>query len=185
MTFTEVIVLALALALDATIVCFSFGLVVKEQRGKIAFVLAVSTGLGQFVMPVLGYFLASSVIDYIRDWDHWLVFGIFFALGAKFIWDAISPSDKEKEEITSVSMKSFILVGVLTSIDALFSGPIFVLTNTALWSSALLIGAVTFVLSLVGFGLTKVLHHLPGKVLEVFVGVVLIALGGRVLMEHL
>lgn len=185
MTLTEVFFLALALALDAAIICFSFGLVVREQRWKVALILALSTGLGQFIMPVLGYCLTSRVVNYIRDWDHWLVFTIFFALGAKFIWDALSRTDEEREEVKCVSIKAVFIVGLVTSIDALFSGPILLLTGSSLWTSAAIIGVVTFVLSLVGFSLTRVLRHLPDKFLEIFVGLVLIGLGAKVLVEHL
>lgn len=185
MPLTEVFFLALALAVDAAIVCFSFGLVVRTGRWKIALTLALSTGLGQFIMPLIGYYITNGFLDYIRECDHWLVFGIFAVLGLKFIWDAVSRSDDEREEVTSISVRSVILVGLATSIDALVSGSILVLTGTPLWSAAALIAGVTFVLSLTGFFLTRFLHHLPSKWLEIFVGLVLIALGTRVLIEHL
>lgn len=187
MPFSELLFLALALAVDATIVCFSYGLIAKKgQRVKISFALATSTGLGQFVMPVIGAYLTGKFAHYVASCDHWIIFGVFFILGGKFIWDAYARSDEEREsEVTGLSIKAAVLVGLATSIDALASGPILELTNTPIWTSAAWIGGITFVMSLLGFSLTKILRHLPSKWLEIFVGLILIGLGVKVLLEHL
>lgn len=186
MPFTEVFFLALALAVDAAIVCFSYGLVVNAGRWKIALILAFSTSLGQFVMPVAGYYLTERFVKYVSACDHWLVFAIFVILGGKFIWDALARKEEEQGgEIVAISIKAAFLVGLATSIDALASGSILMLTYTPIWSSAALIACVTFILSLCGFFLTRILRHLPGKWLEISVGLILIGLGIKVLVEHL
>ena len=61
MNFIDVFLLALALSADAFVVAFSYGLVIKKKKGKSALKIASATGLGQFVMPVLGWYGARSI----------------------------------------------------------------------------------------------------------------------------
>ena len=66
MNFIDVFLLALALSADAFVVAFSYGLVIKKKKGKSALKIASATGLGQFVMPVLGWYGARSIYHQIE-----------------------------------------------------------------------------------------------------------------------
>lgn len=175
--------MALALAMDAVLVAFSFGLVVKEKRGQAALGLALACGLGQFLMPVLGYVLTGGLVDYVREWDHWIAFVVFSALGGKIIWDSFK-EEKEEEE-TSVTLRTCLLVGVATSIDAFVAGTMIYLTETPLLFAASVIGGLTFVLALTGFFLTRFLRHLPVHWLGLVAGLMLIGIGVKALVAHL
>ena len=54
MSGIDVVLLGLALAVDAFVVSFSYGLILKRNRWRNAVSLGAATGLGQFVMPVAG-----------------------------------------------------------------------------------------------------------------------------------
>ena len=185
MTFWEIFCLALALAMDAFLVCFSYGLVMKTHRVRNAFGLGFSTGLGQFLLPLGGFYLTRLIGRYVESCDHWLAFGVFALLGLKVIYDACSGKEEEPETPCSVlSFKTLALVGLATSIDAFVAGSSLYLAKAPLLLSISLIGAVTFVCGFMGFLLTKVLHHLPTKGLEFLAGGLLIGIGVKILMEH-
>ncbi len=184
MPLTELLFLALALSMDAIIVCFSFGLAVREKRMKAAFGLALATGLGQMIMPLGGYFLTGGLVNYIRECDHWIAFAVFSALGLKVIWDAFTLQEEDESGV-ALSFKTFFMVGLATSIDAFVAGTMIYLTGSRPFLSAGLIGLVTFIFALTGFLLSKVLHHLPTRWMQLSAGLVLIGLGVKVLMEHL
>lgn len=172
MSLIEIIVLAIALGIDCLVVSFSQGLILKTNRVKNSIILALTMGLCQGLMPYLGYFGAESVSRYITPYAKWLVFGIFLVLGIKFIKEAF----QHKEDICDFKIKYIISMGIATSIDALASGVNLNLTQTPLIFSTLIIGLVSFTLSLIGFWLGNFFKQLPSKSLEITGGIILIAL---------
>ena len=61
MPLADLIFLAFALSVDAFVVAFSYGLLIKQKRLSNGIKLSLSTGAGQFLMPVLGFLLTGSV----------------------------------------------------------------------------------------------------------------------------
>lgn len=88
MSGIDVVLLGLALAVDAFVVSFSYGLILKRNRWRNAVSLGAATGLGQFVMPVAGWYGTNLVHGYIESIDHWIAFAVFLALGLKVIDEA-------------------------------------------------------------------------------------------------
>ena len=185
MNFIEVFVLALALSVDAFIVSFSYGLVIKKKKGKSALKLATATGLGQWLMPILGWFGARSIYHQIEQVDHWIAFFVFLMLGLKVISDSLRKGDCEEKIAKVLSLKILLLIGVATSIDAFVSGSMLYFMKQPVWSSALIIGAVTFINSCLGFNFCRLFKNFPKRILEISSGVILIALGCKVLYEHI
>lgn len=195
MNYDEIILLALALAIDALVVSFSFGLVLKKHRINNALGLGVATGSGQFLMPVIGFFATSSIYHYVERWDHWIAFTVFLCLGVKIIFDALTEkNNRGKREIPNkLSFKVLTLTGVATSIDALVAGASLYLTQShdcletdgvGIFPASTIIGSVTFACATGGFLSTKYLHKLPTIILEITAGIVLIGLGVKILIEH-
>ena len=81
----DLLFLAFALSVDAFVVAFSFGLIIKKNRFRNGMEISLATGGGQFLMPVLGFFLTGTVHGYIAEWDHWLGFAVFTILGINVI----------------------------------------------------------------------------------------------------
>lgn len=180
----SVFLLALALAVDAFAVAFSYGLVIKTNRLTAALKLAAATGLGQFLMPVIGWFGTNSVHRYIEAFDHWLAFVVFLLLGLNVIRGAFSDDEKEPVE-KKLSLKLLAIIGIATSIDACVAGISLYFMNVGIWSAAAIIGGVCFLCTLLGFYAGDILRRLPTKVLQLLAGSVLILLGVKVLYEHL
>lgn len=56
----DLLFLAFALSVDAFVVAFSFGLIIKKNRFRNGMEISLATGGGQFLMPVLGFFLTGN-----------------------------------------------------------------------------------------------------------------------------
>lgn len=180
MNLAEIIVLAVALGIDCLVVSFSQGLIFKSKRVRNSAILALTMGLCQGIMPCFGYYGSEIVSKYIAPYSKWLVFAIFMFLGVKFIYEAF----KEKEEkICCLDFKCLIGMGIATSIDALASGVSLNLTKTPLLLSALIIGFMSFYMSLKGFWFGIFFKQLPSKYLEIFGGLVLVFLAIKSLVS--
>ncbi|MCQ2755010.1 MAG: manganese efflux pump MntP family protein [bacterium] len=179
MSHLEIILLALALSVDACVVSFSYGLTFNSNRSKNATLLALFTGGFQGLMPVIGYFLTSFVRSYIEPFSHWIIFGIFTYLGIKFIVEAF---EKDKKKTLCISLGCLFMIGIATSIDAFSAGISLSLMGNKILKPALLIALITFINSILGFWLGGKLKHIPTKGLEISAGIILILLGLKALM---
>lgn len=174
MSYISIILLAIALSIDACVVSFSYGLVFIQNRLKNSMLLAACTGLFQAFMPVIGYYLTGLVKTFIAPYASLIVFLIFTYLGVKFIIEAF---EKEKEQKLCIDLKCLLLVGFATSIDAFSAGISLSLFGNRILKPAILIGVITFINSKLGFSLGGKLRHLPTKSLEIGAGILLILLG--------
>ncbi len=195
MPVADLIFLAFALSVDAFVVAFSYGLIIRHHRLSNGLKISTATGAGQFIMPVLGFMLTGAVHEYIATWDHWLGFAVFALLGINVIregWENHNGTE-EVRAVTSLSLAMLFTIGVATSIDAMVAGVSIYLTaietgNAALYavlSPAAVIGLTTFLCTAVGFFLTKKLHRFPTFYLELAAGIILIGLGVKMLCEHM
>ena len=176
----EIIILAVALSIDAMIVSFSQGLIFKNNRLKLALTLAFYFGLFQALMPLIGAFMTGVVIDYIQGLSKWIVFIVFTSLGIKFIFEALK--NKQEEHLKELSISCILAFSISTSIDALFAGVPLRLMNINLILPLFLIGIVTFSNSLLGFKLSSALKTLNSKYIQIFGALLLIALGVKELI---
>lgn len=180
MTLFDIFILSIALSLDAMVVSFSNGLIFQKNRLKNSMLLAFTVGFFQFFMPIIGYSFTQFVTEYVKPYSHWLVFGIFFILGIKFIKDALSDSHATEEK-HDFSTKYILTVGIATSIDALFAGVSISLASLPIIFPAIIIGIITFLNSMLGFWSANLIKHLSTKTLEISGGIILILLGFKVL----
>ena len=173
MNLIDIFLLAIALGMDCLIVSFSQGLIFTSDRLKNSLSLAFTMGLFQGLMPFIGFFGTEYIKNLIEPFSRWLVFGIFFVLGVKFILEAFQGKETK---LCCISLKCLIGLGIATSIDALVSGATLSLTNTPLAFSCLIIGIVSFAMSLTGFQFGNFLQKFPPKYLEICGGLILIFL---------
>ena len=110
MSFLEIWFLALALSVDAFVVAFSYGLVIKKKKGKSALQIAASTGLGQFIMPVLGWYGARTIYHQIEQIDHWIAFFVFLMLGLKVVSDSLRSDECPNKLNKTLSLKVLFMI---------------------------------------------------------------------------
>lgn len=173
MNFIDLILLGLALGVDCFVVSFSQGLIFKSEKVKNSFKLALTMGLFQGVMPVIGYIGTNSLYKYVVPYSKWIVFGIFLLLGLKFIVESFQPKEKE---VQCIGLKCLLGLGLATSIDALVSGASIRLTQTSLPISVIIIGIASFLMSIGGFYSGNFIKNIPSKFLEITGGLILVAL---------
>ena len=141
MSYAEILLLAIALSIDACVVSFSYGLCITSKKRLTAIALAFTTGIFQAFMPVIGYFFTDKINNFIMPYSKWIVFIIFMYLGCTFIKEA---KNKDSVKPLCVTIGSILLIGVATSIDAFSAGISLFLTKSPLLFSITTIGLVTF-----------------------------------------
>ncbi len=179
----ELVVLALALSVDAGAVSFSHGLVFVKNRVKNSFLLAFFTGFFQFLMPVLGYLFAGMIYSYVKQISSYIAFLIFFVLGVKFIYDAIFDKDKKTQGLCCISLTCLLSLAIATSIDALAAGVNLCFLEANIIKSSVIIGLTTFFVSVFCFILGQFFKKFPSKCLEILSGLILIFLAIKGLIK--
>lgn len=191
MGFLELLLLAIGLAMDAFAVSIGNGLSMKKQNLKAALAIAFSFGLFQALMPTLGYFLGSAFEEVIRRFDHYIALIFLGFIGGKMIFDGIKELIADKkgnaEELPEFKLTfgKLLIQAIATSIDALIVGVSFAaLPDVNIWTAVLLIGTVTFAISLAGVFSGKKFGQLLGSKAEIFGGIILVGIGLKVFIEH-
>lgn len=154
----------------------------NTRRAKLR--LAYHFGLFQGGMTALGWLAGSTIEPYIRELDHWIAFALLAYVGVRMIRSGMKPG---QESYRSDPSRGGLLVVLClaTSMDALAVGLSMAMLETQVLLPALIIGVVTFGLSLVGSTWGNQLGQRFGKRMEILGGVILIAIGARVLISHL
>ena len=185
----ELLIIALVLAVDATVYSFSYGLVLRCCRLRNSLWLALTVGAFQAGMPLLGYLGGERVRDSVAQWQSGIVAAVFCGLGAYVIYGAWKGDEAEgdccSKDCNPLGLIALLLVGVATAIDALAVGVAMALGDIGganlsmpqLFANVSAIGLVTFICSLAAFHSARLLHHLPTRWLETTAGLLLVGLG--------
>lgn len=186
MSFTELLLLALGLSMDAVAVSICKGLSMDKLSAKNAVIVGAWFGGFQALMPLVGYFLGTQFAEYIRTASHWIAFILLAAIGFNMIREALSKKNKTPAERSdcSLSVKAMFLMAVATSIDALAIGVTFAFLQVDIVPAILTIGVMTFVLSMVGVKLGNVFGAKYQSAAEIVGGVILCVLGIKILLEQ-
>ena len=183
MDLATVLLIAVSLAMDSFAVSIAHGMTIKNRRVATGLGIAFSFGLFQAFMPVLGWLAGLTFIDLIASFDHWVAFGLLAFISGKMIYEARTKHEEEKEAQLTVPV--VLILSVATSIDALAVGLSFSLLQVAITVPVITIGVVAFLLSFAGFNFGSKLGKFFERKVQVIGGIVLIAIGIKILLEHL
>ncbi len=184
MDLITIIIIAFGLAMDAFAVSIASGLAIKKLKVAHALQIAIFFGAFQAIMPALGWLAGMGLRDMIRDFDHWIAFGLLGLIGAKMIYESFK-LQSHKKQINPLSLAVLLLLAIATSIDALAVGVTFAFLNVAIVWPIIIIGLITLATSFVGVYLGHKFGHLFESKIELIAGLVLIAIGLKILLEHL
>ena len=185
----DILLVALALAMDCFSVSLASGMIVRRLRWGSLLRMALLFGLFQALMPLLGWLGIHYFQGSLERWDPWIAFGMLLLIGIKMIRDAFSP--EETNHFDPLLLRTQCLLAVATSIDALAVGISLSCTGydrmVTLWMPLGVIGMVSFLLSIAGSWTgARASSRLPIWVKpEVLGGVILIGIGIKILVEHL
>ncbi len=178
--------------MDAFAVSLSSGMCIDGLRFRHAFRGALSFGLFQALMPILGWFVGGAFRSYIQGFDHWIAFGLLAFIGGRMIVESLSAEppacDDDGDEIAPKDIrnwKTLLVLSFATSVDALAVGLSYSLLGESIWAPAAIIGVVTFAVCLAGFEFGRRVGSLLERRVETLGGVVLIIIGLRILIQHL
>ena len=167
--------------MDAFAVAICKGLSFDKMSWKKALIPGIYFGAFQGLMPVLGYFLGSSFKNIIESYDHWVAFILLAIIGINMIRE----SREEVRRDSNLGFAAMIPLAVATSIDALAVGVSFAIVGVNIALAAGLIGCTTFVIATLGFKVGNMFGAKYKSKAEVFGGIILIAIGVKILIEHL
>jgi putative Mn2+ efflux pump MntP len=183
MDILTITLIAVGLAMDAFAVSIARGISIENQKRKNALVVASFFGAFQVIMPVIGWCAGLGLEELIKWIDHWIAFGLLALIGSKMIYDSTAKNDLQKE--SKLRLHTLLTLSIATSIDALMVGMSFAFLQTAILTPIIVIGLVTFFLSYVGFLFGNVTGNFLGNKIKILGGIILIAIGIKILLEHL
>lgn len=200
MNLLDIILLAVALAMDCFAVSIVSGVIVRARtaahddrhaspilhtRLRMAFLF----GFFQALMPLIGWLGISWFSRQLEAYDHWIAFVLLAFIGGNMIREAFSP--EEEQHFNPHRLRTQLLLAVATSIDALAVGVSFACMGYRHLSQLMvplpIIAVVSFLFSLLGtrlglrFGGPLARRLKPG----ILGGIILILIGVKILVSHL
>lgn len=207
MSIWGVLLMSVALAMDACAVAMTNGMCDVKMSTKRAALIGVFFGFFQFLMPVIGFFITAAVAEGFADAfekiSAWLSFGILAFLGGRMVWESIEEWKERKSSENSetegvcpyprqiLTLKKLTLQAIATSIDALAVGvSLAAISKTGhlaggVWGATGMIGVVTFALSFVAVYIGKAIGDRLADKAGLFGGLVLLGIGMKLLIEGL
>lgn len=188
MVYFEIALLGVALALDACCVSMSNGLNDKVLKIQKALLFGLVFGFFQALMPLIGYGIGelSGVMlhSIIQNVDHFIAFGLLAIVGGKMIYDGFKQEDCGEE--TKMTFWLLIVQGIATSIDALAVGfSIKTMDGANIWLSILIIGLITLALASLAYIIGNKFGNILSNKSTIIGGLILLAIGSKILIEHL
>ena len=181
--------LSFGLAMDAVAVALVRGASgPRRSAGRLlcALELGLAFGLAQGFMPLVGWGLGTAFAGLIESFDHWLAFALLGALGARMLAQAASPGEPDRPPAARGShYLGLATAAFATSVDAAAAGLALPLLQVPIAAACLAIGGITALLCAPAYWLGGRASPRGGKLAEGLGGVVLIAIGAKILIEHL
>ena len=183
--FLSVIIIAFGLSADCFAVALG-GAISKSTFSRMqVFRVALSFGIFQALMLVLGWLAGRTVVEFISAYDHWLAFGFLLIVGGRMIWESFHDNDDDRTETDITRGLLLLTLSVATSIDSLAVGLSFAFLKVNIILASGVVGFIAFVITIVGFLLGKKVGSIIGKRAEMIGGAILIAIAFRILLEHI
>lgn len=182
MGFIELFIIAVGLSMDAFAVAISKGLSMRRMNYRNAVLTGGFFGGFQALMPLIGYLLGTQFKDRIISVDHWIAFLLLSIIGINMIRESRDEAERLED---SFNLRSMTVLSLATSIDALAIGVTFAFLQVNIIPAILLIGITTFGLSFAGVRIGNLFGSRFKSKAEIFGGVILIAMGIKILVEHL
>ena len=199
----QIILLGIALSMDAFAVAVTDGLTYTDINKKKSFFIASVFGVMQALMPLLGYWIVEIIEIIVGEAGGagagrimaivitWIAFTLLLFIGGKMLLEGIKELNKpaEEKEPKKFSVKEVLYFGFATAIDALGTGVALhsgLSTNYTIWLHVSIIMVCTFIISLIGLFLGKqIVKLLKGKfeITSIIGGAILIALAIWIVLE--
>lgn len=183
MSLWELFVIAVGLSMDAFAVSICKGLSVRRCTFRHMLICGLYFGVFQGAMPLIGYILGSQFESMVTVIAPYVAFALLGFIGLNMIRES---REEEAECCTDdFSMRAMVPLAVATSIDALAVGVSFAFLQVSIVPAVSFIGVITLLCCIFGVKIGSIFGSKYKSKAEFFGGVVLIAMGIKILLEHL
>ncbi|MFH0846909.1 MAG: manganese efflux pump MntP family protein [Chloroflexota bacterium] len=184
MGLVAISLIGLSLSTDCFAVVLAFSVsrsrFVAGEAGRVS----LAFGFFQFLMPVLGWLAGRTIVDIISAYDHWVAFLLLAIVGGRMVWESFH-GDEAPGRGGDISRGILLLtLAVATSIDALAVGLSLALLKLNILLASTIFGVVTFLVTGAAFLLGRRAGKLLGERSKLVGGLILIAIGIRIVLEH-
>lgn len=184
MPLYEIIIISVALAMDAFTIAVTCGLCMPCVSKRQNFRLSFHFGLFQALMPVIGWAAGLTVKSMLETYAPWISFFLLALVGGKMIQESFETDDSCKNYQDPTKGMSLIFLSIATSLDALAVGLSFSIMDYPIVVPCIFIGITATVLTSLGlwlgksFGTASKYSHIAERI----GGVVLILIGLKLLL---
>jgi len=178
------LLIGIGLSFDSFAVSVSCGLMKREIRFMQATVVAGCLAFSQAIFPLVGWLIGNTLKNLISSVDHWFAFGLLVFIGIRMIIEGVKPDGKLKN-FNPFKFRVLIGLAVATSIDALVVGISFGFLSMPILFPVIVIGAVTFIASMLGMLFGKNIPAQRSHQSLILGGIILTIIGIKILIEHL
>ena len=186
MSLFDIILLAIALAMDCFTVSIVSGVIMGRYEWRVILQMSLLFGLFQAAMPLLGWLGMEIFAHYIAAYGHVVAFLMLALIGGKMVYESFGSS--EEHSFNPRKLVTQLLLAVATSIDAMAVGVSFSAIGyqhiDSLWMPLGWIGLFSLLFGLAGhfvgirFGSIAQGHVKP----ELLGGIILLGIGLKVLL---
>lgn len=185
MTLTATLILALGMSMDAFAASIGKGAVLHRPRFAEALRTGLVFGTVEAATPIAGWALGLSASHYVAAWDHWIAFALLGVLGLRMVHEGFSRPRLAERRNGRHSLAVLLATAFATSLDAMAVGVGLALLGADILHTAAAIGVATLVMATAGVMVGRWFGPLVGRGADVFGGLLLIAIGTGILVEHL
>lgn len=176
----EVLILAVALSMDAFAVSVGLGAKHNSKILPLGLMSAVYFGLFQGVMPLIGYIGGKGVLGWIESYAPWIAFLLLLLIGTKMLYESFS--EGIEEDIAKITHRVMLILAIATSIDAMAAGFTLTILDVNPFVACIIIGITTFFFSWLGVLIGSRSGTWLESKAEFLGGVTLILIGIKVLL---
>jgi putative Mn2+ efflux pump MntP len=184
MHFVEILIVALALSLDAFAVSLAAAISGYVRNRRAAFRLWFHFGLFQFLMPVLGWALGTTIEPVTASIGDWVAFVLLAFVGVRMVHSGLNPSSVNQVRDPTRGLV-LVMLSIGTSIDALAVGLSLAMLHIEVWYPSAMIGIVTATMCVIAIaGGVRLGTRLGGRA-QVAGGIVLLLIAGKTVINHI
>lgn len=178
----ELVILALALSMDSFSAAISKGIELRRPNLKKLLIVSLYFAFFQALMPLLGFFLANILEHFLYQIDHWISFFVLGYLGYNMIKEAKEDAIKCNE---ALGIKDMVILSIAVSIDAFTVGITYSFLDVDIILATIITYVVTFITTMLGVKIGSTVGQMFHEKALILGGLMLIALGIKILFEHL
>lgn len=182
MSVIELIILGVALAMDAFAVTvsntFAFANLTRKQKA----LMPLFFGLFQGLMPLIGFCIGSLISSIISSYAGIVTFVILGFLGLKMIWDTLHEDEEDGPNSQPLTLWIVFLQAIATSIDALAVGVSFAALSVNIVEASSIIALTTALCCVLALAIGSRFGNLLGNRASIVGGIILILIGIKSLL---